>query len=98
LEAAPPTAPPSLTILQALVNLLNKRPSIQSDFAEMDGYALLQRIYTSMAGLNLYQSRSAAAPTSATYFASIQTDLFVILLNGCFRQAVVCTNRYLDFI
>lgn len=84
---------PSLNILQALINLINKRPSIEDDFRRMDGYALLQRIYTSMAGLNLYQTTAAA--TAKSYYASVQVELFTILINGCFRHAVVCANIYI---
>jgi hypothetical protein len=55
-----PTAPQiserfvSLTVLEALLNLINKRPYAQYEFKKMDGYALLQRIYTSMEALNRY--------------------------------------------
>lgn len=45
----------SLAILEALLTLVNKRPNIQEDFKSLDGYALLQRIFTSISSLNLFQ-------------------------------------------
>lgn len=85
---------PSLIILETLINLVNKRSNIQFEFRQLDGYILLQRIFTSIASLNKYLLISGDKTEILNYYAQIQNDLFVILLNGCFHKPVICMNYY----
>lgn len=88
---------PSLTILETLINLLNKRANIQSEFKQLDGYTLLQRIFTSIASFNKYillNAEPSEHPKSLNYYSLIQKNLFVILINGCFYKPVFCLNYY----
>lgn len=82
---------PSLNVLDAMLNLINKRPSIQLDFNQLDGYALLQKVYTSIASLNLKENSNS----NCTYYGSIQTELYSLLINSCFQKPVVCINNYI---
>ncbi len=95
----------SLNILEGLLNLVNKRPHLQVDFHKMNGYALMQRIYTSIANLNKFQEVSASVLSNSNlktnlsnntycYYATIQIELLSILLNACFKKPVVCLNNY----
>ena len=84
----------SLAILEAFIHLLNKRPQVALDFKQMNGYALLQRIFTAVANLNRFQAISTNVTLSRTYFAAIQLDLFSVLVNGCFRRPVICISDY----
>ena len=97
----------SLQILDALLSLINKRPHVQLEFKQADGYVLLQRIYTSIACFNKYlvqqqhqqdmTSTDASAVAAAinaqnNYYSMIQKRLFVTLINSCFRQPVFFLN------
>jgi len=83
----------SLKLLESLLNLINKRPAIHESFKRLDGYSLLRRIYTSIASLNRVNTTKVPAALSY-YFGHIQTDLFCVLLNACFRGPVICRNNY----
>ena len=52
---------------------------------------MLKRIFTSIASLNKFASKSVKA--SCTYYAAIQKQLFVCLLNNSFRKPVFCVNN-----
>ena len=77
-----------------MLNLVNKRPSIQLDFKHLDGYSLLQKIYTSIANFNL-KEKHLNSSTISSYYGSIQTELYSLLINSCFRKPVVCVNNYI---
>ena len=84
----------SLFTLDACINLINKRPNIQLEFKKMDGYSMLQRIFTSIASLNRFTTKLSKNKQSNSYYGSIQKELFVVLLNGSFRKPVLCMNNY----
>jgi hypothetical protein len=89
----------SLTILETLLNLLNKRPHIQLEFNQSDGYSLLQRIYISIASLNKFYlhtsgSNASTSTESASYFGQMQKKLFIKLINGCFQSPVFYLNSH----
>ena len=90
----------SLIILETLINLINKRPNIQNEFKKIDGYILLQRIFTSVASISKITLRSNNNANnnnnnnSLNYFEIIKKKLFVVLINGCFRKPIFCINLY----
>jgi hypothetical protein len=87
----------SLKILETLINLVNKRVNTQNEFKKLDGYVLLQRIYSSIAGFNKFLVENRANSQSIiSYYSIIQKKLFVILANGCFRKPAFSMNYYLD--
>lgn len=91
-------------MLESLINLINKRPHIENEFKKIDGYVLLQHIYTSIATLNKFslrsiqknQTNSSRINYNHYYYALIQKKLFVVLINGSFRKPVFCMNFYTD--
>ncbi len=84
----------SITTLETLINLINKRPNIQNEFKKIDGYVLLQRIFTSVASISKITSRSNTNNNILNYFEIIKKKLFVVLINGCFRKPIFCINLY----
>jgi hypothetical protein len=84
----------SLIILETLINLINKRPNIQNEFKKIDGYVLLQRIFTSVASINKITLKSNTNCNNLNYFEIIKMKLFVVLINGCFRKPIFCINLY----
>ena len=85
-------------MLESLINLLNKRQYIQYEFKKIDGYILLQHIFTSIASLNKFKlmSSSSELTHSHYYYNLIQKKLFVIMINGSFRKPVFSMNFYLN--
>lgn len=87
----------SIQIVEALLNLVNKRPHIQHEFKLVDGYVLLQRIYTSIACLNKYLIQQKTLAPQSSYYAVIQKRLFVALINACFRHsAFFISSRFFN--
>ena len=86
----------SLKILEAFLNLVNKRAHIQIEFKQMHGYSLLKHIYKSIAAQNKFSIRTNRLDTLPCYYSCIQKDLFVLLTNACFRRPVFCVNHYLN--
>jgi len=86
----------SLIMLEALINLLNKRQYIQYEFKKIDGYILLQHIFTSIASLNKFKLMTSSTETSVNhyYYNLIQKKLFVVMINGSFRKPVFSLNFY----
>ena len=86
----------SLIMLEALINLLNKRQYIQYEFNKIDGYILLQHIFTSIASLNKFKLMSSLPESQSNlyYYGLIQKRLFVIMINGSFRKPVLSMNYY----
>jgi len=83
---------PSLNALESLLNLINQRPNLQHDFNSLDGYNLLQRIFTSIASLSRYSTEKSKEPN---YYGTIQKRLFVTLINACFRTPLFRLNHYI---
>ncbi len=79
--------------------MLNKRPHIQLEFKQADGYSLLQRVFISIASLNKFYSHTNGSNSTATepqtsYFGQIQKKLFLKLINGCFQSPVFYLNSH----
>jgi hypothetical protein len=82
----------SLTILEIIINLLNKRPHIHFEFKEADGYSLIQRVFSSIASNNKFLTIKSSESLSISYFTKIQNKLFLNLINGCFQTPVFCLS------
>ncbi len=85
-----------MKILEAFLNLINKRAHIQTEFKQMHGYSLLKHIYKSIAAQNKFSIKTNQTDTMPCYYACIQKDLFVLLMNSCFKMPVFCVNHYLN--
>ena len=85
-----------MTMLETLINLLNKRQYIQYEFKKINGYVLLQHIFTSIASLNKFKliSSSPNSTLNHYYYGLIQKKLFIIMINGSFRKPVLSMNFY----